>query len=96
MFLRWVVTKFWCWGILAHFCWMVCYKKLNITYSSFSYHKQNAKGLSKDDGYIYCNFKVNKEHLVALVFTSVHELCEGGCLKGDDTNMKKSNKIMQR
>lgn len=76
------------------FCWMVCYKKLNIphfyfTYNYFAYHKQSAKGLSKDDGYFYYNFKVDKEHSIALVFIAVHELGEGGCLKGDDTNMEK-------
>jgi hypothetical protein len=63
---------------------MVCCKKLNIphiyvTPSYFAYHKQTAKGLSKDDGYLYCNFKVNKDHSIALVFISMHELGEGGC-----------------
>jgi hypothetical protein len=72
---------------------MVCYKKLNIphfyvTSSFFACHKQSVKGFSKDDGYFYCNFKVNKEHSITLMFTLVHELGEGGCLKGDDTNGK--------
>jgi hypothetical protein len=75
-------------------CQMVCYNKLNIphfyvTSSSFTCHKQSAKGFSKNDGYFYYNFKVNKEHSITVMFTSMHELGEGGCLKGDDKNMEK-------